>query len=224
LARFPSFSLGGRERSILQGVEQHLDMVRQCVEAYQRMVSAYASGGPVAQELLKTVFELEDRAKDIRRDLSGRIAEGAFFGGVREDILNLIETDDRIADKAKDAARLLAIGAEADPRFLEFLNSEHMAGFQKNLLAAVAALQVLIRTLQEDKNAILSRVGDVEEFEEAADTEKDHLLRQLFKNPRTFDPVSVIELRDFLFASDDIADNAENASDVVLVLVAKGYG
>jgi hypothetical protein len=40
----------------------------------------------------------------------------------------------------------------------------------------------------------------------------------------TTDAVSVIGLRDFLFASDDIADNAENASDVVLVLVAKGYG
>jgi uncharacterized protein Yka (UPF0111/DUF47 family) len=38
------------------------------------------------------------------------------------------------------------------------------------------------------------------------------------------DPVSIIELRDFIFASDEIADNSERASDVVLVLVAKGYG
>jgi len=36
--------------------------------------------------------------------------------------------------------------------------------------------------------------------------------------------VTVIQLRDFIFVSDDIADNAEDASDVILVLIAKGYG
>lgn len=199
-------------------------MVKQCVISYQKMVSASATGTPVSQDLLQDVFDLEAKAKEIRRDLSGKIAEGAFFGGVREDILNLISTDDRIADKAKDAARLLSIGAEENPKFLEILNSEHMAGFQANLLSAVTALQDLIRTLHENKNAVLAKVGIVEDFEEAADTEKDHLLTQLFKGPTTTDAVSMIGLRDFLFASDDIADNAENASDVVLVLVAKGYG
>lgn len=223
MARFPSFSLGGREREIVQGIEDHLSLVRDCVLAYQKMVSAYAAGNRAA-ELLDPVFALEGRAKTMRRDLSRKIAEGAFFGGIREDILSLIQTDDHIADSAKDAARLLAIGAEEDSLITGFLSSEHMAGFQRNLLSAVNALGVLIEALQVDEKAILSKVSAVEDFEEAADTEKDHLLRQLFGSPRTLDPVSIIQLRDFLFASDDIADNAEKASDVVLVLVAKGYG
>jgi predicted phosphate transport protein (TIGR00153 family) len=224
LARFPSFSLGGREREILQGVEQHLAVVRDCVVSYQKMVSAYAAEAPTSQELLDEVFSLEAKAKEMRKDLSGRIAEGAFFGGVREDILNLISADYQIADRAKDAARLLSIGAEENPKFLEILNSEHMETFQKNLLSAVTALQALIQTFHQNKEAILAKVGAVEDFEEAADTEKNHLLRQLFGGPITTDAVSIIGLRDFLFASDDIADNAEDASDVVFVLVAKGYG
>lgn len=223
MARFPSFSLGGREREIVQGIESHLTLVRDCVLAYQKMVSAYAAGKGTL-EVLDQVFILEGKSKTMRRELVGKIAEGAFFGGIREDILSLIQTDDHIADSAKDAARLLAIGAEEGPQFASFLNNDHMIAFQVNLLSAVNALTALIEALQLDKKTILSRVGAVEDFEEAADTEKDRLLRQLFGTPRALDPVSIIELRDFLFASDDIADNAERASDVVLVLVAKGYG
>ncbi|MGD0637527.1 MAG: DUF47 family protein [Nitrososphaerales archaeon] len=224
MTRFPSFSLGGREKSILEGLEQHLSVVKECVIAYQKLVSACAAGDESSKVLFDQVFELEAKAKEIRRDLSARISEGAFFGGVREDILNLIQMDDHIADSAKDAARLLVIGAESDQVYLELLKSEHMSSFQGNLLSAVTALEALIQGLQVDRSAVLARVHSVEDFEEAADTEKDHLLRQLFSKPRTMDPVSIIELRDFIFASDEIADNSERASDVVLVLVAKGYG
>jgi len=199
-------------------------MVKQCVIAYQNLVIACAAEDSSSQQLFNRVLELEASAKDIRRDLSARIAEGAFFGGVREDIINLIQTDDHIADSAKDGARLLVIGANGDRGYLDLLRSEHMSAFQRNLLSAVNSLEVLIQALSIDKHAVISRVRAVEDYEEAADTEKDHLLRQLFSKPRTMDPVSIIELRDFLFASDDIADNSERASDVVLVLVAKGYG
>jgi predicted phosphate transport protein (TIGR00153 family) len=224
LARLPSFSLGGRERSIIEGLEQHLSMVKDCVVAYQSLVKACAAQDPASQQLFAQVFDLEAKAKEVRRDLSAKIADGAFFGGVREDIISLIQTDDNIADSAKDAARLLVIGVDADPGYLQLLRSEHMSGFQQNLLSAVSALQVLIEALQVNKKEVLSKVRAVEVCEKAADIGKDHLLRQLLGEPRTMDPVSVIELRDFIFASDDIADNAERASDVVLVLVAKGYG
>jgi len=224
LARFPSFSLGGRERSILQGVQDHLATVRDCVVSYQKLVTACAANEPSTQELLEQVFSLADKADGIRRDLSQRIAEGAFFGGVREDILNLIKVDDSIADAAKDASRLLVIGQDGGPSFSSILTNEHLTRFEQNQLAAVDALSGIIAALQVDKKTVLSRVRTVEDYEEAADTEKDYLIRELFSMRKTMDAVSIIQLRDFLFASDDIADNAENASDVVLVLVAKGYG
>lgn len=224
MARFPSFSFGGREKSLLQGVEQHLSIVKGCVVTYQRFVAAFAVQDPASGTLFTQVFDLEAKATDIQRDLSHTIAEGAFFGGIREDILNLIGSDNKIADKAKNAARLLSVDAGGDAAFLNILKSEHMSSFQTNLLSSVNALESLIKALQIDKREVLSRVQAVEDYEEAADTEKEHLLRELFKRPRTMDPVSIIQLRDFIFASDDIADYAESASDIVLVLVAKGYG
>jgi len=170
------------------------------------------------------IFELESRAADAKRSLSTQIAEGAFFGGVREDMINLLDKIAKIADKAKDAARLITLTEVTDANAREILRSEDMKQFLNNLDQAVVALQHLIEALAIDRKTILDRVHAVEEYEEWADTFKQNVLSALFERSRGIDPVTVILVRDFVFSADDVADNAEYASDVVLVLVAKGYG
>ena len=96
--------------------------------------------------------------------------------------------------------------------------------FIADLKGSVSALENLIAAFTINKKEVLARVHSVEEFEESADSRKDVLLRELFRGASKLNPVTVIQLRDFIFVADDIADNAEDASDVVLVLIAKGYG
>jgi len=223
LATFPTFSFGGREKSIIQGLELHLSVVRSCVATFEKLVGAFLTGNGSATALEDEVFRLERRADEIQMDLNRKISEGAFFGGIREDILNLIDRIDDIADSAKDASRMLMINPDGDQASLEMLKSEHMRLFLETLLAAVDSLAALVGALQIDKKTILSRVHVVREHEKAADTAKDQLLGTLFKLPRT-DPVAIIQLRDFLFVADDIADDSVHASDVIAMLVAKGYG
>ncbi len=87
------------------------------------------------------VFELESNAADAKRDLSTQIAEGAFFGGVREDMINLLDKIWKIADKAKDAARLITLARVTDPKAREILRSEDMRSFSRTSTMAVVALQ-----------------------------------------------------------------------------------
>jgi len=224
LIRFPSFSLGERERSILRGIEEHLALVKSSVTAFEKVVEAVASGDPEVVSLNERVFELQTRADQMKRELEAKIAEGAFFGGVREDILGLIGEINLIAKSAKDSTRLLVIGTRGDSSGVGILKSEHMTKFLAILLESLTALQTLVKALQEDRKAVVAQVHAVQECEERADLEKAALLTELFNFPRATDPVLTIELRDFIFAADNIADNAEDASDVVFVLVAKGYG
>jgi uncharacterized protein Yka (UPF0111/DUF47 family) len=93
-----------------------------------------------------------------------------------------------------------------------------------DLKSSVVALTDMVRAFDGGRAGVLSKVHSVEEFEEWADSRKDTLLKQLFANSQGMDPVTVIQLRDFIFVADDIADNAEDAGDVIIVLVAKGYG
>ena len=138
-------------------------------------------------------------------------------------MLNLLDKVDNIADSAKDASRFLEAEANLDDFAISILKSEDMRQFVGNLQSAVSTLGTLVAAFRTSRKEMLGMVHKVEEFEEAADTNKDHLLKMLFRSTSQPNPITVIQMRDFIFVADDIADNAEDASDVVLVLLAKGY-
>ncbi len=219
------FLTSRRERAIMEGVRAHLAAVAGAVEAFVQGVEAAGRGdAAAAQTLVSRVTAEEKRADGIHRDLSLKVAQGAFFGGVREDILELLEKIDNIADSAKDAARFLSSDSNLEAEAVGILSSENMRLFLADLKSSVAALTDLVLAFDRGKDAVLSKVHSVEDFEEEADSHKDAVLKDLFGRSSQMSPVNVIQLRDFIFVADDIADNAEDASDVTLVLIAKGYG
>jgi len=225
LVSLSGFSINRRERAIVEGVGSHLATVKRTVEDFGGLVDSVSSGDPAsAGRFFDDVMGDETKADTIHRDLSLRVANGAFFGGVREDILALLEKIDDIADSAKDASRLLNVEVGANGSAIELLRSDEMRLFIADLKGSVSALENLIAAFTISKKEVLARVHSVEEFEESADSRKEVLLRELFRGASNLNPVTVIQLRDFIFVADDIADNAEDASDVVLVLIAKGYG
>ncbi len=225
MVRLSGFSINRKERAIIEGVESHLGIVKKTVEDFGRLIESVSSGDDLsAKRFFEEVMNEETKADKMHRDLSLRVANGAFFGGVREDILTLLEKIDDIADSAKDASRLLMAEFAMSESVVDLLRSEQMRLFVKDLKDSVSALENLIAAFKVSKKEVLARVHGVEVFEESADSRKDLLLRELFGESRQLNPVTVIQLRDFIFVADDIADNAEDASDVVLVLVAKGYG
>ena len=222
---FSFLSVNRREREVFNGVLVLLDTVSKTVDSFEESVLAWGQGDTKsAADLVEKVFEGETKADEIHRDLSLKIAEGAFFGGVREDILNLLEKIDNIADSAKDAARFISSDSRLRLEAKEMLASPEIKQFLGALKASVAALTTLVEALERGKKEALSKVHIVEKFEEEADSHKDAFLKTLFSSDDSMNPVTVIQLRDFVFVADDVADNAEDASDVILVLIAKGYG
>jgi len=226
LVRLPGVTFSTKESAIVKRMVDDVRLIRETEQTLPGLVSAVAGGDSAAcQERRDRVFDLESKAAAVHRELSTQIAEGAFFGGVREDMLDLIGKIYAVADKAKDAARLITLTRVTDATAIEVLRSEDMGQFLSNLDRAVLALQGIVEAFAMDRRTVLERVHSVEEYEEAADTFKQNMLVALFeKSQGGIDPVTLILVRDFLFCADDVADKSEDASDVALVLVAKGYG
>jgi len=219
----PSF--GGRERTILRELNEDFSIVKGAVNDFKELVEAVAArNGDGTVRVYSKVLEDEKKADDMHRRLSGEIAEGAFFGGVREDMLNLLEKIDNIADSAKGASRLVAAEETLDDFAISLLGSDSMKAFVEEIVATVNALGGVLAAFGIGRKEILDRVTKVEESEEAADARKDEVARRLFAKENRPDAVTVVQMRDLLLVADNIADNAEDASDVVLILVAKGYG
>jgi predicted phosphate transport protein (TIGR00153 family) len=225
LVNLPGVTFSNKEGIIVNRLQDALRIVRETEQEIPGLVAAVAEGDAIScRGKRDRIFELESKAAEAKRELSTQIAEGAFFGGVREDMINLLDKIEKIADKAKDAARLITLAEVTDPKAREILRSEDMERFLENLDLAVVALQRLIEAFEIDRKTILARVHAVDDYEEAADGFKQNILAALFERSRGIDAVTVILVRDFVFCADDVADNAQHASDVVLVLVAKGYG
>lgn len=225
MVSLPGATFSRKEGTIIGQLQDELAVVRETEQEIPGLVSAIAHGDfQTAKTTRDRIFELESKASEGRRRISRQIAEGAFFGGVREDIINLLEKIEKIADKAKDAARLITLAEITDQKAREILASDDMREFLANLDQAVVALQEVVKAFEIDRKTVLERVREVEEYEEAADGFKQGVLSALFERSKGIDPVTVILVRDFLFCADDVADNAEHASDIALVLVAKGYG
>jgi predicted phosphate transport protein (TIGR00153 family) len=225
LVRIPGTAFSRKEGSIMRQVRDELLIVRETEQEIPGLLAAIAEADFEAALLRRNrIFQLETRASKARREVSEKIAEGAFFGGVREDIINLLEKIEKIADKAKDAARLITLVQITDAKAREIMRSEAMKQFLNSLDLAVEALQGVVEAFEIDRKDVLEGVKAVQENEEQADGFKQEVLAALFDRTRAIDPVTLILVRDFVFCADDVADNAEHASDIALVLVAKGYG
>jgi len=225
LVKLSPFALiNKRESRIVEEIKGYFKIIQRTVDSFVGMVKAIGEGNDTeAKRSFQAILDGEKEADAVHRAMSMEIAEGAFFGGIREDVLNLLETMDSIPDSAKDAARFLESEERLDDFALSLLRSDEIEGFISNLQLAVAALGELIAAFDLGKKEMLQRLPPVEDREEDADTFNDELLKRLFNSSSNPNPITVIQMRDFLSVADDIADYAEDSSDVILVLVAKGY-
>lgn len=166
---------------------------------------------------------LEKKADDIHRKIVEEICKGAFFGGIREDLLNLLEKVDNIADSAKDSVKFLILRRPEDEIINCVFENNEMIGFFSNCFMAVKKLEELIKGLAKGKKSVFELISNIEQYEEKADELKERILSRLFDKAADFNLLSLIQFKDFINTADNIADNAEDASDIVLILIAKGY-
>jgi predicted phosphate transport protein (TIGR00153 family) len=175
------------------------------------------------REIAHKISELERLADSIHRDAVMTIARGAFFSGTKEDFLRLMEADDQIVDYVNDATRVLT-EAPLPAGTVDILFGEINMAFPdmlSRIVAAIAALADAVRALETDAKGAMNRAIEVEMAEEEADDIKQRLLGRIIERRGELDPLVILQLRDFVLELDNIADSAEDASDIIVELVAK---
>jgi predicted phosphate transport protein (TIGR00153 family) len=202
----------------------HLTVAADAVAELEPLLSQVRVGDWVkVRETASKISELETRADGIHREAVIAIARGAFFSGTREDFLRLLEADDQIVDSVKDATRVLA-EAPLPRGVVEVLFGEvklSAPDMVARLTVSVGALADAIRALETDAKIAIDKAIAVEMAEEDADDIKERLLARIAEQREKLNPLVVLQLRDFVLELDNVADSAEDASDIVVELVTK---
>ena len=216
--------VGRKERRVLQLVMDHYELVKQTVHQLERLLEcAHTGNWNEVEELSERVAELETEADEIHRDAVVEISKGAFFSGTKEDFLNLMEENDEVADAAQNAARILSEAPIDTHSFLILYEQSDatLSHLFARLRTCVDTVQDSLKCLESDAQAAVAKSLMVERAEEEADEIKNVLLKRIFSHKSEIEVLTLLQLRDFVLKLDDIADAAEDSSDMVISLVAK---
>lgn len=212
---------------MLRLLDDHMGAVVRAVDGLRDLLDAAAKNDwSVVVSRADLVGKFETVADDAHREAVVELSRGAFFAGMREDFLNLLEQIDSIADAAQNAAHILA---QSEPEAV-FVKSV-VIGDKPNLndllvkaIEAVALCRESVSALRSDTSLAVDKALSVEKAEEAADQMKTVLVRRIFTWRDRADPLSILQIRDFALKLDEVADAAEDVSDLVIAIVAKATG
>jgi predicted phosphate transport protein (TIGR00153 family) len=215
--------LGSGEKKTLERVEGMLDMAIESGNHLNSLVELLKEFNFEAEAReFNEITDLVKRSHDEHRSLVHVICTGSFFGGIREDLLALLESIDDITYASKHAAAIFH-EAELPKDVMDYFFQDNVASFISTCVEAAQLLKNAVQALEKDKNVVLATVEKVEAKEEEADELHHSIVKHLYKNEINAKSLDIILLKDFLTIADDIADNSERGSDVLLILVAKGY-
>lgn len=215
---------GGRERQIYGSIERYVSLVLEAVREVQKLYDIVDTNDISGVDLVYSEIDRkETEADELRRMLSEEISQGSFFSHLREDLLNLLEEIDNIADSAKDAVKTL-IEAEVSWELLRYLFSQpEMREYINICVEITVKLAEAIKVLKLSGLKAIPILREIEDLEEKADEVKSILTRKVLSQAGKFDLLSILQVKEMLYLLDNLCDSAEDSSDKILLIIAKGY-
>ncbi len=213
---------GKKETLAIETLLKEAKMVEETIGLAEGVIKAASRGDwTLVEAESERVSRSEERVDVIHREGMVLISEGAFFAGIREDILNLMETIDNIADYSKDACRVIAQYPVGLEDYQAVFAADDPMSLIKKAEEAMSTLESCISKLFTNPRESVNLAMDVERKEEEGDEIKARLIKKIFQRRNSMDVLTLLELKDFVLWLDNVLDAIEAASDIAIVIAAK---
>ncbi|MFQ1021393.1 MAG: DUF47 domain-containing protein [Thermoprotei archaeon] len=197
-------------------------MVEETIGLTEGVIKAAGKGDwTLVEAESERVSSSEEKVDLIHREGMVMISEGAFFAGIREDILNLMETINNIADYSKDACRIVAQYPIKLEDYQAVFSADNPMSLIKKAEDAMLTLELCISQLFSNPRESVKLAMDVERKEEEGDEIKARLIKKIFQRRNSMDVLTLLELKDFVLWLDNVLDAIEEASDIAIIIAAK---
>ncbi|MDH4107051.1 MAG: TIGR00153 family protein [Gammaproteobacteria bacterium] len=201
--------------SPVQPLEQHVNIAYQCTKQLIPFFEAAIAGDwEKAKEHRAAVEQYEHEADNLKKEIRKHLPKSLFMPVPREDLLELLLVQDKMANRAKDVSGLV-LGRKM--RIPDAIAKDFLLFVQRNVDAAKQARKS-VRELDElfttgFRGAEAELVEELVEELDRIETETDQLQADLraaiFRIESHLDPVTVIFLYRVIELTGEIADMAE---------------
>lgn len=201
--------------SPVRPLERHMEIVYRCAKKLRPFMNAVIKRDLKRMVEVRSQIEaLEHEADNLKKEIRLNMPKSLFMPVPREDLLELLLVQDKIANRTKDVSgviigRKMKIPKSIAPQLIEFVD--------RNIDATKQARKS-VRELDElftagFKGAEVALVADLIEELDRIETDTDEqqtILRSaLFEIEKTLDPIDAMFLYEVIELTGEIADMAE---------------
>ncbi len=214
-------------RSPIRPIQEHMAMAHHCVELVGQFLEAsFAKDWDEAARVQEEIRVQEHSADDLKSSVRTNLPKSLFLPVSRTDLLELLHTQDKLANCAKDIAGLM-LGRKME--FPESLIEDARVYYKESLLASAQALRV-INELDElletgfrgkEVDLVESLINELDDLEHQNDVTQVKLRAKLFGLEESLPPVDVIFLYRIIDQIGDLADYSESVGARLLLLIAR---
>ena len=128
-------------RSPVEPIQKHIGICHDCATQLQPFLKAvYAGDWDEASKIQTAIVKLENEADDLQMSIRLHLPKSLFMPVPRTDLLDLLGTQDQIANRAKDIAGIMLGRQMAIPKPLQKPVSNYL---KRSLAASEQAVKVI---------------------------------------------------------------------------------
>ena len=213
--------------SPMRPMQKHMAKVCECVAVLTDFIAALTAHDlALAHKAQAKIVDLENEADELKKDIRDHLPKNLFLPVPRADLLSLLKTQDKLANKARDIAGVM-LGREMtipDPIQSEMKTFADLCiSTTKQAQKVVNELDVLVISSFAGRQALntIDIINILDDIEHETDILQISIRRKLFAIERELNPIDVMFLYRIIEWFGDLADNAQRVGHQMGILLAK---
>ena len=205
----------------------HTKKVHECVEVVRPLMEALAHENYLEiHNLQDKVSKLEYEADLLKQEIRSRLPRRFFLPVDKSELDSFLRCQDKIADRVEDLAVILTIrNTKIHPDLIDdyFGFVDQIFQVTGSLLSAAVELNNLAEVSfgGAEARVVLDIIDSLGEEEWKADRMARRLSKKLYSLEGEIDPTTIIFHEKILLALGSIANEAENAGDMLRMMIIK---
>ena len=208
-------------------LQKHIEKVVLCVEELIPYFDAVIKNDwGKAEKIQNNLAELENDADEIKNLLRMQLPSSLFMPVDRRDVLDVLQLQDKIANKAKDIAglvlgRKMLLPESICNTYIEFLN--RCVDATRQTQNAINELDELVAAgfRGNEVTRVKKMIGELHVIEDETDKIQIKLRAELYKIEKDLPPVDVMFIYKIIEWTGDLADNAQSTGNRLQLMLAK---
>ena len=201
--------------SPVKPLEEHIGIAHQCAKQLNDFFAASVAGDwEKAAEIRGEIDRLEHAADDLKKEIRLHLPKSLFMPVPREDLLELLLVQDKIANRSKDVSgivlgRRMQFPEKISEQFLEFVDRNIDAS--KQARKSVRELDELFTTgfRGAEVELVAGMIEELDRIETDTDDKQAALRWALYEIEKTLDPIDAIFMYKVIEIVGEIADMSE---------------